>query len=76
MKHHPSIHIFYLPPYSPQYNPIELFWKWLKPKIYGFSSMGGLSQIVKRFRKWVWHYNRGKLCNPIQFELKAYASIL
>lgn len=32
--------------YSPGYNPVELFWKWIKPKVYGFSAVG--FQIVFR----------------------------
>ena len=29
---HKNIHLFYLPPYSPEYNPVEIFWRWIKPK--------------------------------------------
>jgi transposase len=68
--------LFYLPPYSPEYNPVEMFWRWIKPKVYGFSALGGLSELVSRFRKHVWHYNRKRLPNPISFNLEAYAEIL
>ena len=27
----PNVALFYLPTYSPEYNPIEQVWKWLKP---------------------------------------------
>jgi hypothetical protein len=53
--------LFYLPTYSPEYNPVELFWKWLKPKVYGFSAFGGIKELVDRFRKYVWHYNNDRL---------------
>ena len=68
--------LFYLPPYSPEYNPVELFWKWIKPKVYGFSAFGGIEELISRFRKYVWHYNRGSLIQPIKFNLKAYEGIL
>ena len=76
LKRHTNIHLLYLPTYSPEYNPVELFWKWLKPKVYGFSAFGGISELISRFRKLIWHYNRGKLNNPIKFNLMAYETIL
>ena len=76
LKRHTNIHLLYLPTYSPEYNPVELFWKWLKPKVYGFSAFGGISELISRFRKLVWHYNRGELNNPIKFNLRAYEKIL
>ena len=72
LKRHPQIQLFYLPPYSPEYNPVELFWKWIKPKVYGFSAIGGINELVSRFRKLVWHYNRGELYRPIKFNFHAY----
>ena len=47
LERHPSIHLFYLPPYSPEYNPVELFWKWIKPKIYGFVPLGGIQNWLE-----------------------------
>jgi len=76
LQRHKNIHLFYLPPYSPEYNPVEIFWHWIKPKVYGFSALGGLSELVSRFRKYVWHYNKKRLPNSISFNLKAYADIL
>lgn len=76
LKKNLNIRLFYLPAYSPEYNPIEMFWKWLKPKIYGFSAIGGLKEIISRFRKWTWHYNREKLPNPIKFNLQLYTDLL
>ncbi|WP_408608819.1 transposase [Desulfogranum japonicum] len=76
LERHPRIKLFYLPTYSPEYNPVELFWKWIKPKVYGFSALGGLSELITRFRKLVWHYNQGMIENPIQFSFKAYNLLL
>ena len=73
---HKNIHLFYLPPYSPEYNPVEIFWRWIKPKVYGFSALGGLSMLVSRFRKHVWHYNEKTLPNSISFNFRAYTDIL
>ena len=55
---------------------MELFWKWIKPKVYGFSALGGITELVSRFRKLVWHYNRGKLHHPIKFNFKAYEKFI
>jgi len=76
LKRHSNIHLFYLPPYSPEYNPVELFWKWIKPKVYGFSAVGGIEEVVSRFRKLVWHYNNDHIPNRIKFNLEAYAKLL
>jgi len=66
LRRHENIHIFYLPTYSPEYNPVELFWKWIKPKVYGFSALGGIAELVSRLKKLVWHYNRGNMHHPIK----------
>jgi len=76
LQRYRQIHLFYLPTYAPEYNPVEIFWKWIKPRIYGFSSVGGMDNLVGRFRKYVWHYNNGRLVNPIKFNLETYANIL
>jgi len=71
-----QIHLFYLPPYSPEYNPVELIWKWIKPKVHGFSFKGNLSEIVKNFRQHIWHFNAGWSPHPINLKLETYSSIL
>ena len=76
LQRHKNIHLFYLPPYSPEYNPVEIFWHWIKPKVYGFSALGGLDELVSRFRKYVYSYNENKLPNSISFNFKAYTDIL
>lgn len=72
----PQINLFYLPPYSPEYNPVELIWKWIKPKVYGFSFCGGLEELIRRFRKQIWHFNAKWLTNPLKLNLESYANIL
>jgi transposase len=76
LERHKNIHLFYLPPYSPEYNPVEIFWRWIKPKVYGFTALGGLEELISRFRKHIWNYNEKRLVNPIRFELETYADIL
>jgi len=76
LQRHTNIHLLHLPTYSPEYNPVEIFWRWIKPKVYGFSALGGLQELVSRFRKHVWHYNEKRLPNSISFNFKAYADIL
>jgi transposase len=76
LKRHAEISLHYLLPYSPEYNPVELFWKWIKPKVYGFSALGGIDELIKRFRKYVWHFNNRRLANPIKFNFQTYQEIL
>lgn len=76
LKRHKQIHLFHLPAYSPEYNPVELFWKWLKPKVYGFSAFGGIGELAKRFRKVAWHYNNDRITSPIKYKFETYSKIL
>ena len=39
--------LYPLPKYSPEYNPIERFWKWLKKVIYGAVSYERIDDIMK-----------------------------
>jgi transposase len=76
VKRFPMIHLFYLPPYSPEYNPVERIWGWIKPKVYGFSAVGDIDELLKRFRKLVWHFNERSLVKPINLKLEAFKAIL
>ena len=76
IEKHTEIKLLHLPTYSPEYNPVEIFWKWIKSKIYGFKAIGGIQEVIKRFRKFVWHYNHDRLVKPIQFQLDMYQEIL
>ena len=76
LRNNKMVHLLYLPPYSPEYNPVELIWKWLKPKIYGFHSFGRIEELLKRFRKYIWHYNDGRLERPINLNLDIYLKVI
>ena len=43
VKNNPNIEIFTLPTYSPEYNPAEQVWRWLKPRVCGLpKAMNGV----------------------------------
>ena len=65
-----------LAPYSPEYNPIERFWHWLKRKVYGCKSYKTIDEIITKIRKLIWHYNEGRLMTTIRFNFTAYAELL
>ncbi len=66
----------HLAPYSPEYNPIERFWHWLKRKVYGCKSFKTMDDVIAKIRKLIWHYNEGRLIATIRFNFSAYAQIL
>ena len=49
---YPNIKLFHLPTYSPEYNPTEQIWKWLKPLVHGAKTIeNGCEEIQQRIRK-------------------------
>jgi transposase len=72
----PWLELQHLAPYSPEYNPIERFWHWLKRKIYGGKSYKTIDAIISAIRKLIWHYNEGRLITTIRFNFTAYAELL
>jgi transposase len=65
-----------LTPYSPKYNPIERFWRWLKRKVYGSKSLRTIEQVIARVRKFIWHYHEKRLVEAINFNFKPYAEMV
>lgn len=57
VQKHPWVELFFLPPYSPEYNPIERFWHGLKHKIYGYKSFSSMEDLIQQLRKLIWHYH-------------------
>jgi len=56
-----------LPTYSPEYNPVEQVWKWLKPLVYGARTLdNGLEEILKKIRMICWHWREGRLIKPLK----------
>ena len=66
----------HLAPYSPEYNPIERFWRWLKNKIYGGKSYQTMDEVVSRIRQLIWHYHEGRLVTTIRFNFSAYVALV
>ena len=53
----------YIPPYSPEYNPVEQIWKWAKKAIsLRKIPFNNIEEVVKEFRKLVW-YNKYRVSN-------------
>jgi transposase len=76
LQQHDWIQFEHLTPYSPEYNPIERFWQWLKAKVYGASAFETIEEVIAKIRKLIWHYNEGWLKTTIHFDFVLYAEIL
>jgi transposase len=72
---HGWVKLFYLPPYSPEYNPIERFWHWLKQKVYGCKSFTKMDELIQQVRKLIWHYHEGRTISKINFNYETYADL-
>jgi transposase len=76
LKKHAWIKILHIPPYSPELNPIERFWGWLKTKIYSKKEFSNLNMLIKKMRKLMWHYNEKWLVKSIDFKFGMYDDML
>lgn len=76
VKKHAWVELFFLPPYSPEYNPIEMFWSWLKRKVYGCKSFDKIETLIQQIRKLVWHYHENSIASKIKFNFKPYVALL
>lgn len=76
IEKHNWVELFFLPPYSPEYNPIERFWHWLKHKVYGCKSFTKMENLIQQIRKLVWHFHEQRLVSIPTFNFQAYADLL
>lgn len=76
VEKHDWVDLLFLPPYSPEYNPIERFWNWLKKKVYGCKSFDKIETLIRQIRKLVWHYHEDKIVSKIRFNFKPYKDLL
>ena len=76
LKQHPWVELEHLEPYSPEYNPIERFWLWLKAKVYGATAFDTIEAVLQQVRQLIWHYNEGWLTSMIHFDVTHYQKIL
>lgn len=74
---HPEVKIFYLAPYSPEYNPIEQVWHWLKPLVHAAKTInGGISELLGRIRKVMSAKINGRLATPLNVGLGIWKSLI
>lgn len=76
LKKHAWIQLKFLLPYSPEFNPIERFWLWLKSKVYGAYAFDSIEKVIQRIRKFVWHYHENWLVFRIRFRFQPYQNLL
>ena len=76
LKQHTWVVLEHLEPYSPEYNPIERFWQWLKAKVYGATACDTIEDVFRKIRPLIWHYNEGWLTATIHFDFTLYREIL
>lgn len=76
LERNPWVKLKPLTPYSPEYNPIERFWLWLKQKVYGSKSFRTIQEVIAKVRKFIWHYHEHRLLDPINFNFKTYSELL
>jgi len=74
---HPEIFFANLPPYSPEYNPVEQLWKWLKRKISQFRTVYNcLSEKISAIRKITWAYRKKRLVGDLNIGVGLWKSLL
>jgi transposase len=76
LKQHAWVALQHLEPYSPESNPIERFWQWLKAKVYGATAFDTIEDVLRKIRQLLWHYNEGWLTSTIHFDFTLYQEIL
>jgi transposase len=76
LKKHGWVELIFLPPYSPEYNPVERFWQWLKNKVYGCKSFTKMEDLIQQIRKLVWYFHEQRLVSKPIFNFQHYADLL
>ena len=76
LQRYPRIKLYFLPPYSPEYNPIERFWGWLKKHVYGSKSYEQIQEVTKRIRQLIWHYQEDRITSKIRFNFLPYQKLI
>ncbi len=73
----PGVIIKFLPAYSPEYNPVEQVWRWLKPLVYGSNPvLKGIDEVVSRIRRICWHWRMGRLPSPLNVGLGIWNNLV
>ena len=72
----PDVRFYFLPSYSPEFNPAEQVWKWSKPLVHAAKTInGGLPELVGRFRKLFTRQRNCRLANPMKIGLGFWSII-
>jgi len=76
-EHYAGVKFFHLTPYSPEYNPIEQVWRWLKPLVHAAKTInGGISELLSRVRKVMSAKINGRLATPLRVGLGIWGKLL
>lgn len=76
-RRHPDVKLFHLATYSPEYNPVEQVWKWLKPLVHAAKTInGGIRELLGRMRRIMWARVHGRLGNPLNIGLGIWKSLI
>lgn len=67
--------LFTLPTYSPEYNPIERFWLWMKRQLSSACSYSKISSVKKALRSLMMRYNEGWHDALITFEFGVWKKL-
>ena len=52
LEKHIDVKIYYLPTYSPEYNPVEIVWRLLKTAVLGARQIkNGITEVIARIRR-------------------------
>ena len=74
---YPEVKIFNLPTYSPEYNPTEQVWKWIKPLVHAAKTIEkGCEEIISRFRKIMAAWINKRLANPPNIGIGVWCDLL
>jgi len=77
LRKYPEIMFACLPAYSPEYSPIEQFWKWLKKEIGRFQTVFScLKEKVSAIRKITWGYREKRLVNMPNIGIGVWSALL
>jgi len=76
-EHYTEVKFYHLAPYSPEYNPIEQVWRWLKPLVHAAKTInGGISELLSRLRKVMSAKINGRLATPLRVGLGIWGRLL
>lgn len=74
IANHDFLKLLYLPTYSPEYNPIEQVWKWMK-KMLSYVD-GEISSITSQIKKLCSNWRNKKLIKAINVGMGIWCNIL